>query len=191
MLVQKPGLAGRITRALRQRWRAWKSMRAARATAVRRLGGAPVRRLLVVCYGNIYRSPLFAEILRAHYQGADGKQPEIRSAGFHPRAGRSSPPEYVVQCAGHGVTLDAHRSALTTPDDLAWADTIVCMDRHNWNALDLMGADSAKIVWAGALTEGNVEILDPYGRPEPEVEHIIGRIETAARQFIERSGAPR
>jgi protein-tyrosine phosphatase len=191
MLVQEQGLIGRILRALRQRWRARASMRAAHATAERRLSGAPVRRVLVVCYGNIYRSPLFAEILRAESQSGGDKQLEVRSAGFHARTGRQSPAEYVALAARHGVALGAHRSALTTPDDLAWADTIVCMDRHNWSALDLMGADTGKIVWAGALTEGRVEILDPYGRPEPEVERIVGRIEAAARRFIERTGVRR
>jgi protein-tyrosine-phosphatase len=184
MLTQAPGLFARIPRALRQRLRAWRSMRAARDTAAARFAASPVRRVLVVCYGNIYRSPLFAELIRA-----GGKQLEIRSAGFHPRAGRESPPEYVAMVAGQGVSLEAHRSALASPADVAWADTIVCMDRHNWNALDLLGADSAKIIWAGALTEGDVEIPDPYGRPVPEVEAIIRRIEAAARQFVAKARA--
>lgn len=177
----------RVARALRQRWRAWRSMRSARVAAEARLRvGTAVSRVLVVCYGNIYRSPLFAEILRAQ-----APRLEVRSAGFHPRTGRESPSSYVTRCAARGVDLGAHRSALTAAADVAWADTIVCMDRHNWSALDLMGADVAKIVWAGALTEGDVEIPDPYGRPEPEVELIIGRIEAAARRFVERAGATR
>jgi protein-tyrosine phosphatase len=179
MLTAPIGPFARIRRALRQRERAWRSQRAARETAAVRFAGPPVRRVLVVCYGNIYRSPLFAEILKS-----DAKQLEIRSAGFHPRAGRESPPDYVEMVAGHGVSLAAHRSMLASPADVAWADTIVCMDRHNWNALDLLGADAAKIVWAGALTEGDVEIPDPYGRPRPEVERIIGRIRDAARTFV-------
>jgi hypothetical protein len=31
-----------------------------------------------------------------------------------------------------------------------------------------------------------VEIEDPYGRPAPEVDRIIGQLESSARRFIER-----
>lgn len=172
----------RASGALRRRVRAWRAVRVARESTQARFMGTQIRRVLVVCYGNIYRSPLFGEILRAEA----GDVLEVRSAGFHPKTGRTSPPPYVEMCARHGIALAAHRSAAVTPDDLRWADTIVFMDRHNWSALDGQGADPAKLVWAGALSEGTVEIADPYGRPTPEVERIIGQLVSAARRFIER-----
>jgi protein-tyrosine phosphatase len=168
--------------ALRRRVRAWRAVRVARESTQARFAGAQVRRVLVVCYGNIYRSPLFGEILRAEA----GDVIEVRSAGFHPKTGRASPPPYVEMCARRGFALAPHRSAAVTPDDLRWADTIVLMDRHNWGALEGAGADPAKLVWAGALSEGTVEIEDPYGRPAPEVDRIIGQLESSARRFIER-----
>lgn len=172
----------RASRALRRRVRAFRALRAARETTQARFARAPVRRVLVVCYGNIYRSPLFGEILRAEA----GEMLEVRSAGFHQKSGRASPVPYVASCARRGFALDRHRSAVITPADLDWADTIVFMDRHNWSALEAQGADPAKLVWAGALSEGQVEIADPYDRPAPQVERIIGQLESAARRFIER-----
>jgi len=172
----------RASRALQRRIDAWRAVRAARESTQARFVRAPVRRVLVVCYGNIYRSPLFGEILKAE----GGAMLEVRSAGFHQKTGRSSPAPYVALCAGRGFALDRHRSAVVTPADLDWADTIVFMDRHNWNSLASQGADPAKFVWAGALTEGTVEIEDPYNRPAPEVERIVGQLESSARRFIER-----
>lgn len=175
-------LVARGSRALGRRVRAWRAVRAARESTQARFARAPVRRVLVICYGNIYRSPLFGEILRAEA----GELLEVRSAGFHQKVGRESPPAYVELCASRGFTLARHRSAEVTSADLDWADTIVFMDRHNWAALEARAADPAKLVWAGALSEGKVEIEDPYGLPQPAVERIIGQLESAARRFIER-----
>jgi protein-tyrosine-phosphatase len=74
--------------------------------------------------------------------------------------------------------------------DVAWADAIVLMDRHNWLALEAMRVDPAKLVWAGVLAGGPVEIPDPYGLPEPEAERILARLERAASELargIERN----
>lgn len=172
----------RIFASLGRRWRAARAVSRATAQTQARLGRGAIRRVLVVCYGNIYRSAFIAEYLRQKL----GSGVEVRGGGFHQKIGRPSPPQHVRMCAERGVDLDAHRSRCIGTSDLEWADTIVLMDRHNWLALAAMGADPAKLVWAGVLAGGPVEIVDPYGRAESDARHIVDRLERAAAGLARR-----
>lgn len=169
----------RIFLALGRRLRASRACLRARAVTRARLERGDIRRVLVICYGNIHRSAFIEEYLRQHL----GDRIEVRGGGFHKKVGRPSPPAHVRKCAQRGVSLEAHRSRCVEPADLEWADTILLMDRHNWLALDAMGVETAKLVWAGVLAGGPVEIADPYGLAEPEAEHILTRLERAASEF--------
>lgn len=166
-------MMGRLWRALRRRLVVRRALRDARADSRRALARGPVRRVLVLCHGNIYRSPFVAQLLRA------STDLEVRSAGFHPREGRSSPEGHVRMSAGMGVDLAAHRSALVKPADLEWADIVIVMDRHNWARVREMGAPVDKLVWLGALADGTVEIEDPYGLPERRIREILDRLRVA------------
>ncbi len=172
----------RIVASLRRRWRAARAVSGANAATSARLARGAIRRVLVVCYGNIYRSAFIAEYLRQKL----GDRLEVRGGGFHRKVGRPSPAPHVRMCAERGVDLEGHRSRCIEAADLEWADTIVLMDRHNWLALDAMGAAPAKLVWAGVLAGGPAEIVDPYGRAEGDARHIVDRLESAAAELARR-----
>lgn len=137
------------------------------------------RRVLVVCYGNIYRSPFVSEALRS---GALPHGLVVRSAGFHPKPNRPTPVAFVAIAAEHGVALDAHRSRVIDRELVEWAEVIVIMDRHNWDALRAFGAAAAaKAVWLGAfLDAGGVEITDPYGTDAAAMRAIAARLHVAS-----------
>jgi protein-tyrosine phosphatase len=173
---------GRIIASLARRWRAARAVSAATAATSARLERGPIRRVLVVCYGNIYRSAFIVEHLRKNL----GDRVELRGGGFHSRVGRPSPPDHVRMCEERGVSLERHRSRCVEPADLEWADTVVLMDRHNWLALANMNAAPEKLVWAGVLAGGPPEIVDPYGRAESDARHIVDRLERAAIELARR-----
>ena len=176
------GLIARISRAVDRRRRAAIAVARARSTTQRRLRGAAIRRVLVVCYGNIYRSPFVGESLRRQL----GARIEVRTAGFHAVSGRPSPERHVQMCDRLSVPLASHRSNVITREDLEWADTIVFMDRHNWHALVTMGAERSKLVWLGALSDGPVEIADPYNMEAPAAERLLARLQAATGVFAEQ-----
>lgn len=165
----------RLATAVGWRLRCLGATRAARRASRAVLGGSHLRRLLVVCYGNIYRSPYVAGLLRARLRDLC----EVRSSGFHRASGRPSPAELVVIAAAAGIDLSGHRSTTVTASDLAWADAIILMDRHNWQALQQCAADPGKLVWLGTF-DGGCEIPDPYGRPESEVRDVMQRVHRCA-----------
>lgn len=150
------------------------------------------RRLLVLCYGNIYRSPLVAELMRSGFRENQGI--EVRSAGFHPKGGRPIRADYAARMGSRiALGLAEHRSKVVTPEDFEWSDTIVVMDRHNWHSVARVAPDQLeKIVWLGAFsTSGPVEIKDPYGRTEAEVDEIIALIFSAVPEFVSQINSVR
>ena len=164
---------GRACRALIWRLRCWSALKFARGQSYRRLRCGAVRRILVVCYGNIYRSAYAGAALAKLL----GPTADVRSGGFHPIAGRE-PPRRIQQMARlHGVELSSHTSRLIVAEDLAWADTIVLMDRHNWQQLIQQGAAPSRIVWLGALDGGVPEIADPYDLDDAAAQAIVDRLQ--------------
>ncbi len=154
----------------------------ARETTSAALAAAPRdARVLVVCHGNIYRSPLVATRLRELL----GSGRVITQGGFHAKGDRPSPAPHVVMSATFGVDLRAHRSRVLESGDYA-ADLIVLMDRRNWVNLKRAGADERKFVWLGALAEGEVEIPDPYGLDATAAESIIKRLLAASEALARR-----
>lgn len=175
------GLPGALQRRLLHQWALWQ----ARHQSVARVGAMCPRRLLVLCYGNIYRSPFVAAVLQARLMGQPGF--EIRSAGFHHVPARPSPSDYVRLVEDYHIDLSAHRSRLVTPADLEWAEAIVIMDRYNWERVRASGAQAqGKIIWLGAFGPAPVEIEDPYAQPSERVEAIVQQMLAATDGLVQR-----
>lgn len=170
---------------LRLRFAAQWAVRRARADTGARMQHLAFKRLLVLCHGNIYRSPLVASCLNEALSDSSGA--EIRSAGFHPEGGRLPREEFIQEVRDLvGVDLSGHRSRVVDISDVRWADSIIIMDRHNWHRLaKLDPLCLAKVVWLGVFAQtGPAEIVDPYGLPPPEVRQVIDKLVTAAKGFI-------
>ncbi len=176
------GLPGALWRRLLHQWALLRARQLSRA----RVAVHPPQRLLVMCYGNIYRSPFVAARLGSQLAGRPGI--EIRSAGFHHVAARPSPREFVLLAKDYRIDLEPHRSRLVAPADLEWAEAIVIMDRYNWERLRPFGAEiEGKILWLGAFAgRGPVEITDPYGLPPSRVQTIVEQMQAAADGLAER-----
>lgn len=148
------------------------------------LATRPVRRVLVICYGNIYRSPFVAAQLRA----AAGASLEVRSAGFHAREGRASEPGFIEIARGFGIDLSAHRSRLVRSDDLHWADIVLIMDGHNYRLMHHHFPEFlAKTFWLGAVSDSTpVLIEDPYKSSADRQRHIAAQLDTAGKALLDR-----
>jgi protein-tyrosine-phosphatase len=140
-----------VTRAAAANWRrmreAWRERR--------------LQRVLVLCYGNICRSPAVEALLKSATQDI-----EVISAGFHAQPQRASPSvwsEVVEHVAG--VKLDGHRSRVVDAALIAWADLIIVMDSANWRTLERThpaAISKAVLLGVAAHDSQHVEIADPY-----------------------------
>jgi len=172
----------RIVRVAQRRLGAWRALSQARADTERRLKAGPSRRVLVVCYGNIYRSPFVGEYLRKHLP----TEIEVRTRGFHPVADRPSPAKHVEMCFRLGIDLSAHRSAILSQEDLEWADSVILMDRHNWAALAEAGVAREKLIWLGTLGGAGIEIPDPYTLDSAGAERVLHSMQRACEELVRR-----
>lgn len=152
----------------------------ARASSRRQLKSAAVQRILVVCYGNIYRSAFVGALIRTLEKSAV----QVQSAGFHCVPMRPAPPRLVQMSEGFGVDLSQHRSTVVSREALEWADVILLMDRKNWVRLRRMGADPRKLVWLGAFAGGPIELEDPYEMSDRQLAALLERLDSATRQLV-------
>jgi protein-tyrosine-phosphatase len=125
-------------------------------------------RVLVVCHGNKWRSPLAAELLRRRHPEWD-----VRSAGVGATARhgwRAAKP--VREYAGG---LLEHRSRQVDEEDLRWAEMVVFMDGGNLKRLRALGANPAKLRCLATETE---RIRDPafHRVGSPEHKEIFDQI---------------
>lgn len=138
--------------------------------------------ILVLCHGNICRSPLVEACLK---EILPSDRFVVRSSGFIPRILRQSPREYARLAKKEGVDLSNHRSSLVNEEDLLWADLVVIMDRGNHRELsDFDPSSLPKTVFLGAWShESNTEIPDPYGEPERKMIQIIHHMKESCQNL--------
>ena len=135
-----------------------------------------VRRLLVLCFGNICRSPFAAALLAERLRET---RPDIlvTQAGFLPKEGRPSPPTAIEEAAGFGIDLSAHRSRFAHDAEVVAADAILVFDGHNLAELARRGLPAdARVVMLGDFAAQPGDIEDPYGGPAATFHETYGRI---------------
>lgn len=181
------GRLRRLARAMRHapdrllhRWRRRRALGRLRQT------GAPAS-VLVVCHGNICRSPYAAASMYAALPSALRHSVHITSAGFI-GAGRPAPPEAIAVAAGLGVDLTDHRSKPLSPTVVRGAQLIVVMDTDQQR--DLMqrfGRQSRDVLVLGDLDPNPIDtraIRDPVEQPVAVFEETYARIDRCVFQFV-------
>jgi len=132
-------------------------------------------RILVICHGNICRSPFGAEMLARDF----GKT--AFSGGIYPKAGRTSPDNAVAAAAERGIDLSLHRSSVVTVEEMRAADLILIFDRKNWLGVRALAPELMdRVAFLGAAdTSRPLEIVDPFGGDLDEFRGCYARIEDA------------
>ena len=147
----------------------------------------PVKTILFLCYGNICRSPFSAIYWNNKITEGNLSGPVAFSAGFHKRAGRSSPMYIANVAKNYGVDLTCHGSGLVTRKDILSADVVFVMDRLNYQQLlSFVPKAKEKTYLLGHFAEnGKIEIEDPWNKGVEDArrcyDHIILSIDNLMR----------
>lgn len=151
----------------------------------------PVR-LLVVCLGNICRSPVAEGVLRARIAMSTlAGQVELDSAGtgdWH--VGEPPDRRAIANAAEHGIDIAGLRARQLSTADYRRFDWLLCADRANLRDVKARapGGASARhgllLDWAGVQDEG--EIPDPYTGGPAQFEHVFQLLDRAADGVIAR-----
>jgi protein-tyrosine-phosphatase len=124
-----------------------------------------MKEILLVCTGNICRSPLAAALLERALRERAATGIEVTSAGTGAWDGAPvSEGAYLVGLE-RGLDLSGHRARLLTRELVEEADLILTMARHHRARVDELGGEGRVFVlgeYAGR--EGDdAEVSDPFG----------------------------
>jgi protein-tyrosine phosphatase len=96
-------------------------------------------RVLVVCTGNVCRSPIAEGLLRAALEVRVGDQaPSVASAGTMGWEGSGADPGSVKAAAERGVDISAHRARELRPEEAVGADLVLGMAGEHVDALSTL-----------------------------------------------------
>lgn len=148
--------------------------------------------VLIVCTGNICRSPTGEGVLR-HLAEKRGLADRVRieSAGTHDyHVGEGPDPRSVRHAAKRGYDLSRLRAAQVSPEDFFAYDYILAMDRGHLRILRAMAPKDAKarlglFLDASARWKGE-DIPDPYYGGTEGFERVLDMVEEAAERWLDR-----
>ena len=152
-------------------------------TARRRLSTTPrPRRILVVCYGNICRSPYLQAVLQRSLPDI-----AVTSAGFV-GSDRGVPQNSVSVSAERGLDLSRYRSRPITQAGASDADLVVVMDAEQARRVaSTFRVKRNRILIAGDLDptfETSRAIRDPWNQPIEVFKASFDRLDRCAATLV-------
>jgi protein-tyrosine phosphatase len=166
--------------------------------ALRRLLGrraappaAPALRVLMVCSGNICRSPTAEGVLRAKLGAAGlGERIEVGSAGTQGlHAGEPPDPRAITEARARGYDLSALRARRVVGEDFVRFDLILAMDEGHERWLQRTAPAQARarierLMEHARRHRDQPVVPDPYYGSERDFEHMLDLIEDACEGLL-------
>ncbi|CAI8155243.1 MAG: Low molecular weight protein-tyrosine-phosphatase YfkJ [Cryomorphaceae bacterium] len=144
--------------------------------------------VLMVCLGNICRSPLAHGIL-------ESKAPEdwyvdsAGTSGWHD--GERPDTRSIMTAKGRGLNIDQQRSRPFLAEDFDRFDIIFAMDSSNYSniarlAPDEVSKEKVRLIMNEAYPEENRQVPDPYTGGQRGFEDVYDMLELAIDKFLEQ-----
>lgn len=144
-------------------------------------------RILLVCTGNICRSPMAECIMHKEFNER-GEDVEIQSAGTGAWDGASASEGAYLISLENGLDLSPHRAALLTRDLVEQADLILTMARHHRVRVEELGGSGKTFLLGEYAGEAgtDVEVHDPFGSDLPVYRDTFTEIQRLVRAAVDR-----
>lgn len=149
-------------------------------------------KLLVVCLGNICRSPLAEGALRRRIgESALAGKVEVDSAGTGDWHVGQPPDPRAIECAHrHGVDIGMLRGRQVRADDFGQFDRLLCADADNLRDVLRLAPPQARhkavLLMDWACGAGNASIPDPYKGGAAQFEEVWRMVDAAAQAVVSR-----
>ena len=147
--------------------------------------------ILMVCLGNICRSPMAEGVLRQQLEAAGlGSRVRVDSAATGTSHIGHPPDERAIACAArNGVDISAQRARRLLAEDFDEFDVILCADRTILHDARIRKPRTAHaqvelmLEWSGA---GRKDVPDPYYGSQRDFDQAFKLVEKVAAGVVER-----
>lgn len=137
--------------------------------------------ILVVCTGNICRSPIAERIFRTAIAGK-----RIDSAGLGALKGHAADLSAIRVAAKHGVSLDGHEGKQFNSTLARQYDLILVMDKGHLDQISRIAPEvRGKTMLLGHWIDQR-EIPDPYKQSDEAFEFVYRMIDQSCKLWIEK-----
>jgi protein-tyrosine phosphatase len=139
------------------------------------------QRFLMVCVGNICRSPMAAAVLEARL-GELGHEGRVESAGIAALVGSPASPLARELMRERGLDISAHRARQLTREMLGEFDLVLVMEDAHRRVVEQMHPPArGRVQRLGRF--GDFDVPDPYGGPRAEYERALGLIDRGIAEY--------
>lgn len=135
--------------------------------------------ILIICTGNICRSPMAEGILNDILPDALREWVLVDSAGIYASNGLNAEPFAVQTCKNQGIDITAHRARGVNSEMLDRSDLILAMEQgHASFVRQLIPSEAGKVHLLGEFNNRQVAeaVPDPYGGSLEEYQKCAGQI---------------
>ena len=142
-----------------------------------------IRNILVVCVGNICRSPMAEALLKSALRGQDGIT--VESAGLGALVGYPADDYALELMQEMGEEVSAHRARQIHPDMVREADLVLVMEARQKRAID--DADPTargKVHRLGEWQDRDID--DPYRQDKAAFAEALEEIQEGVASWVEK-----
>lgn len=152
------------------------------------MGSAPIK-IMMVCLGNICRSPLAEGILKSKLNSKKYIVDSAGTANYH--TGKSPDPRSVAVAAKNGLDISNQQAQQFKHSHFQDFDFIFVMDLENYhNVLSLATSEAQRLKVTLILDETfpnqNAEVPDPYYGGADGFDHVYDLLNSACEKIANR-----
>ena len=139
-------------------------------------------KILIVCVGNICRSPMAEALMRHTFSQAGNSAASVQSAGISALVGQNADDKARTLLLEKGIDASQHVARQLSQSLVHWADLVLVMERSQLEEIQHQHPTArGKVFLLGHWSE--TEIRDPYMQDISAFETAYEQIETAVKEW--------